>query len=263
VAGAGEFSLRRRCMDERRFSTNRAARAGPSFAAPGLWVPAGSPGHLLTAEERAFLAVIATIARYKKKEEIYREGADADAVYNIVSGVVKSYNTSPDQYQHIVGFLFPGDLFGLVENGKYVNSAAAVTPVTLHRMPTVALESRMRRNPTLDFQVISKLCHELRATQRHAFILTRRRATTRLALFLEMLETQQEATHGASMDEVYLPMSRIDIGDYLGISPEAVSRSLRELVSLGAITLRDHRHLKISDRTQLALVVSEAAVPLV
>jgi CRP-like cAMP-binding protein len=245
----------------RQSTNNRSARAGPSFTAPGLWIPVENPGHLLTAEERAFLATIATIVRYKKKEEIYREGADADAVYNIVSGVVKSYRTLPNQEQHIVGFLFPGDLFGLVENGKYVNSAAAVTPVTLHRIPPVALESRLRRSPTLDFQVISKLCHELRATQRHAFILSRHRATTKVAVFLEMLETQQAGPDNVSLEEIYLPMSRIDMGDYLGISPETVSRSLRKLVSLGAITLRDHRHIKITNRTQLAAVVSETLTP--
>jgi hypothetical protein len=45
-----------------------------------------------------------------------------------------------------------------------------------------------------------------------------------------MLETQQEATHGASMDEVYLRMSRIDIGDYLGISPEGADHCASSLV---------------------------------
>ena len=243
-------------MNNRQSTNNRSARAGPSFTAPGLWVPVENPGLLLTAEERASLAAIATIVHYKKREEIYAEGADAHAAYNIVSGVVKSYRTLPNRKQYIVGFLFLGDLFGLVENGKYVNSAAAVTPVTLHRMPTVAVDSRLRGNPTLDFQVIAKLCQELRAAQRRAFILSRQRASTKLALFLETLETQQAGPDGASMEEVYLPMSRIDIGAYLGISPEAVSRALRELASLGAITLRDRRHIKITNRTQLARAIA-------
>jgi predicted transcriptional regulator len=52
-------------------------------------------------------------------------------------------------------------------------------------------------------------------------------------------------------------MTRSDIAAYVGISPEAVSRSFRDLVSRGAITFRDRRHLKIIDRAQLEAVIAE------
>ena len=70
-----------------------------------------------------------------------------------------------------------------------------------------------------------------------------------------MLETHQ-AARGQSTGEVYLPMTRSDIGAYVAISPEAVSRSLRDLISRGAITFRDRRHVKIIDRAQLEAVIS-------
>jgi CRP-like cAMP-binding protein len=227
---------------------------GPSIVVPALWTSGAA--YPLNAEERALLAVIATVVRFRKGERIYKAGDRADAVFNIISGVVKSCSESPDKKQHIVGFLFADDLVGLAESGQYVNSAEAVTAVTLYRIPTRALEARLRRHPNLDFQIIAKLCHELRETQRHAFILSRQRAVAKIGLFIQMLETQQAAREQIT-GEVYLPMTRSDIASYVGISPEAASRSFRDLVVHGAITFRDRRHVKIIDRAQLEAVITE------
>ncbi len=61
----------------------------------------------------------------------------ADAVFNIIGGVVKAYRTLPDETESISAFLFVDDLFGLVQEGKYANSAKAVTAVTAYRLPVV------------------------------------------------------------------------------------------------------------------------------
>lgn len=235
-------------------NTDDPAREGPSIVVPILWTSGTS--NTLSAEEQALLAVIATVVRYKKGEKIYEEGGRAEAVFNLIAGVVKSYRKLPDGRQHIVGFLFPRDLVGLAENGKYVNSVEAVTAVSLYRIPTSALETRLRRHPNLDFQVIAKLCHDLRETQRHAFLLSKQHAIAKVGLFIQMLETSQ-AAQGQITGEVYLPMTRSDIGAYAGVSPEAVSRSFRDLVLHGAITFRDRRHVKITDRAQLEAAVAE------
>jgi len=233
---------------------------GPSIIVPDLWFPGEKPGHPLTDDERALLAVIATVSRYKKGETIYREGEQAAAVFNIITGVVKSFKTLPDNEQYIVGFLFPKDLVGLAEYGRYVNSAEAVTPVSLYRIPTTALETRLRQNAKLDFEVIGKLCHDLREAQHHAFLLSKHRAIAKVGLFVQFLETL-EATQREFTEEIYLPMTRSDIGAYLGMSPEAVSRSFRELASRGAIALRNRRHLKIIDRALLEASIAENREP--
>jgi CRP-like cAMP-binding protein len=235
---------------------------GPSVAATALWGSSqGKRGQLLTEDERAQLSVIASIVRFKKGMQIYREAAKADAVFNIVSGVVKAYRTLSDGSEHITAFLFADDLFGLPEEGRYSNSAKTVTPVTAYRVPVAALESRLRRDAALDFQVIAKLCHELREAQRHAILLGRRNALARVAMFLQLLEQHQEA-RGESTHELYLPMSRSDVADYVGMSLEAVSRSFRTLASRGVISVKGRRHLKLVDRPQFeALVLGSAAKP--
>lgn len=228
---------------------------GPTIMVPALWRSGENSGRPLTAEEQALLAVISTVVRFSRGERIYAEGGRADTVFNIITGVVKSYRTLPDGGQHIVSFLFADDLIGLAQNGVYVNSAEAVTAGTLYRIPTAALEARLRNYPDLDFQVISKLCHELREAQRHAVLLSEQHAVAKAGLFLQMLETHQ-AVRGESMGEVYLQMTRRDIAAYVGITPEAVTRSLRDLVSRGAIAFRDRRHVQIINRARLEAAIS-------
>jgi len=223
---------------------------------PALWASGENSGCPLTAEEQALLAVISTVVRFRRGEQIYAEGDRADAVFNIITGVVKSCKTLPDGRQHIAGFLFADDLIGLAQNGVYVNSAEAVTTATLYRIPRAPLEARLRNYPDLDFQVISKLCHELREAQRHAVLLSEQHAIAKVGLSLQMLETHQ-AARGESMGEVYLQMTRRDVAAYVGITPETVTRSLRDLVNRGAITFRDRRHVQIINRARLEAAISD------
>jgi len=230
---------------------------GPVVRGVDPWAP--SPGkmrQLLSEEERVRLAVLASIARFNKGEEIYREGQHADAVFNVITGVVKAYKTAPDGSEHIAAFLFPDDIFGLAEEGSYTNSAKAITPLALYRFPMSALRSRLAKDADLEFHLICKLIHELRETQRHAFLLARRRALSRVVMFLQLLESLQVA-RGERTAEIYLPMNRSEIGEYLGMSLEAVSRAFRGLTTRGIIESRDRHHLKIADRSTFDKIAAD------
>jgi CRP/FNR family transcriptional regulator len=214
---------------------------------------------LLSEEERARLAVLASIVRLNKGEEIYREGQPADAVFNIITGVVKAYKTAPDGSEHITAFLFPDDMFGLSEEGKYTNSTKALTPLALYRFPVPDLRRRLAKDADLEFHVICKLIHELRETQRHAFLLARRRALSKVAMFLQLLENLQ-AARGERTAEIYLPMNRSDIGEYVGMSLEAVSRAFQGLTARGIIKSRDRQHLKIADRSKFDKIAADMSI---
>jgi len=150
---------------------------GPAIRAIDPWAPlTGKMRQLLSEEERARLAVISSIVRFKKGAEIYREGHHAVAISNIISGVVKAYKTASDRSEYITAFLFADDLLGLSEEGRYTNSTKAITLVTAFKIPVSALRSRLSKDASLEFHVICKLCQELRQAQRHAFLLARRRA---------------------------------------------------------------------------------------
>ena len=236
-------------------------RKGPSILGVDPWVPgtprSGARHQLLSEEERSRLAVIASIVRFKKGEDIYDTGGRADAIFNIISGVVKSY--SGNSGDRIVAFLFPNDLFGLSEEGVYTNTARALTPVTAYRLPISALRSRLSRDALLEYHVICKLCEELRQAQRHAFLLGERRADARLATFLQMLE-QLQAASGDTASEIYVPMDRSDIGEYVGLSLAAVSRTFGSLVRHNVIKFRNRRHVKITDRAAFDRMVASGIV---
>jgi len=119
--------------------------------------------------------------------------------------------------------------------------------VTAYRLPVTTLRSRLSKDAELEFHVICKLCQELRQAQRHAFLLSEKRAVTKLAMFLQLMEQLQTAK-GQQITEVYLPMDRSDIGNYIGMTLAAVSRAFRALTTRGVIRPRDRGHVRIVDR---------------
>lgn len=234
----------------------RATR-GPSISAiPFRETSNGGFVPLLGERERSLLAHIASTAHFGRGVMIYREGDPADFVYNIVEGVVKTFRTLPDGARHIAGFHFDDDLIGLAEEGAYVNQAEAVTPVAAYRLPLAALDNLVRSDPSLDFNLLLKLSHELREAQRHALILVRRDAVGKVAMFIEMLR-RQETARGSAATEIFLPITRSDIADYVGITLATVSRSFRWLTSNNIVRFSDRRHLEILDQTRFDALAAD------
>lgn len=226
------------------------APGGPAPAVRALdpWTPSDGRMHqLLSDDERARLAALATVVRFKKGEVIYREGDPADAVFNIITGVVAAYRKAPDGAEHMVAFLVADDLFGLSAERRYTNSAKAIAPLTVYRLPVTALRRHLMKDAKLEFHVICKLSQELRQAQRHAFLLSQRRAITKLAMFLRLTE-QLQIAKGEKTAEIYLPMDRSDISEYIGMTLAAVSRAFRSLTLRGIIRVRNRSHVKIVDR---------------
>jgi CRP-like cAMP-binding protein len=221
---------------------------GPSIFAVDPWTP-GNPHarhQLLSDDERALLAKISSIVRFKKGEVIYEEGDAAEAAFNIVSGVVSTYRALAEG-DHITSFAYQGDLFGLSEQGQYSNAARAATAVVAYKIPLPALRRLMHSRADLDVDLIVKLCEGLRSAQRHALLLAERRAPKKLAMFLELQEHLQIAK-GEPASEIYLPMDRSSIAAYLGLTLAALSRAFRTLTLKQIISSRDRHHVRILDR---------------
>ena len=239
-----------------------SGQSGPLILTVDPWVrgdrPKGQMHQVLSDEERAKLATIASVVRFKKGAEIYRNGQQARALFNIISGVVKVY-MGDGSTDHIAAFLFPGDLFGLSEEGNYTNSVEAVTPVTAYQLPTSALRGRLSKDAILEYHLICKLCQDLRYSQRHAFLVAQRHADWKIAMFLQMLE-QLQVARGEDTSEIRIPMDRSDIGEYVGMSLSAVSRSFASLASRGIIKSKNRHYLKIADRDAFEKIVASRRV---
>lgn len=234
---------------------------GPAIRAFDPWTPSGGRMHqLLTDDERARLAVMSTIVRFRKGEIIYQEGDRADAVFNLITGVVKAYKKAHDGSEHVVAFLLAGDLFGLAAEGLYTNSTRALAAVTAYRLPATALRRRFTKDAELDFHLMCKLCEELRQAQRHAFLLSQRSAVTKLAMFLQLIE-QLQIAKGEPADEIHLPMGRSDIAEYIGVTLSALSRAFRTLTTRGIIRARDRHHVRIVDRSDFENIAGDPPQP--
>ena len=132
--------------------------------------------------------------------------------------------------------------------------------MTAYRLPVTTLRSRLSKDAELGFHVICKLCQELRQAQRHAFLLSKKRAVTKLAMFLQLVE-QLQIAKGQQIAEIYLPMGRSDIGNYVGMTLAAVSRAFRALTTRGVIKLRGRRHVRIVDCDAFEKIAHDPPAP--
>jgi len=203
---------------------------------------------LLTVKQRRQLAALATRQRLPPRTVVFHEGDALSWVFIDGDGVLKSFRELPSGKRRIVAFLFPDDLFGLAENGRYVNTVRTVTGATVFRIPYQTLAAALQRDPELEFQFLSKVTHELRATQRQTLVLGRRDAAGRLAMFLIMLERNMPQPRRAGRIPVL--MSRTDIAEYLGLSLEAVSRATRDLARKGIVEFEGSHSVRVLDRNR-------------
>ena len=219
-----------------------------------VWPNAGSTA-LLTLAQRRRVSEIATRVEVRSRSMIFRSGQDADSVFIVASGVVKAAQDLPSGKRLVVAFWFARDLFGLAENGRYVNTTIAVTPVTMYRVPLEALRAVLLEDSYLQFQFLAKITYELRESLRQKLLLVRRDAAGRVAMFFNQL-AKQAAEEDARPNEIAVPMSRSDIASYLGLTLEAVSRATRVLTEEGVLEIPDRRVVRIRDRRRFDQIVA-------
>lgn len=164
------------------------------------------------------------------------EGDAANFAYNVVSGMMKLYKGLADGRLQIVGFLLPGDFLGLPSRGRYVYSAEAILRTQICTFPSGTLQGVFDGNPGLEKRLLSIINDDLALAQDHMLLLGRRRAEERIACFLRALLARYQRV-GLPTHPLHLPMGRVDIADYLGLTIETVSRSFSKLRKDGVIAL--------------------------
>ena len=214
---------------------------------------AGGARLQLTRMQRQRLAAVATRLELKPRTIVYRSGDPADSVFINGGGVVISFKETRSGKRRVAGFRFYSDIFGLAENHKYVNTTRAITPVTLYRFPVDVLAAVLRQDAELEFQFLCKLVDELRQAQRKSIIVARRDAGARIAMFVDLLRDLTDPP--AEGDVIAIPMSRSDIGDFLNLTLESVSRACGRL-SRDRILAFEKRGVRIVDRARFDELVS-------
>lgn len=240
------------------FDYDRASRLSPAVARarrdPSPCSACAVRGMTICApldqNEQALMAGLMTSVELQAGEPLFDEGEDAGNVYNITAGTLKVYKLLPDGRRQVTGFLYAGDFLGLATQDTYAFSAEAVTPSRLCRFPRQKLEDLMQRVPKIEQRLLSIASNELAAAQEQMLLLGRKTAREKIASFLLMLAKRAEQ-RGQQNDPVLVPMSRTDIGDYLGLTTETVSRTFTQLKQDGIISLQPNHQVKLARREEL------------
>ena len=186
----------------------------------------------------------------KPNEMLFWEGDPADHVFEITSGCLRLYKLMPDGRRAITGFMFAGEILGVSFRDRYLFTAEAVTDVKLRRYARSQMESNLARMPGLSRELLAVACDELSAAQDQMLLLARKTAQERIASFL-ITVAKRMSPGAAPTKEIELPMARLDMADFLGLTIETVSRVLSKLKADGVIALPTSHHVVIAKLASL------------
>ena len=182
---------------------------------------------------------------FARNAEIYGENEPAEYLYKLVSGSVRTSKILNDGRRQIGAFYLPGDTFGLEVGGEHALAAEAITDAKVIVVKQSAVEALAARDSEVARQLRTMTGRELQRMQHHILLLIRS-AKERVAGFLLEMAARVKCN-----DEIELPMSRQDIADYLGLTIETVSRTLRILENSAAIALPNSRRVVLRNHRAL------------
>ena len=200
---------------------------------PDLWTPlaegSGQNSHCLstglTESEMRRLDSIVVRRRVAKGDTLYRMGDRFANLYTIRYGHFKTHQVSANGTDQIIDFPMSGDLLGMdaIDTEQHQCHAVALEDGEINAIPFVRLTALFSEMPLLLRHFNRVMSREITREQTSMLLLGSMRAEQRLASFLMDLSTRYSA-RGYSAHRFQLRMSRRDIGDYLGLTIESVSR---------------------------------------
>ncbi|HYR05864.1 MAG TPA: fumarate/nitrate reduction transcriptional regulator Fnr [Gallionella sp.] len=194
---------------------------------------------------------------FKRGEMLYRIGEAFTNIYAIRSGSVKTYISTDDGRLQITGFHVPGELLGLnaIDERRYNCEAMALETTSVCEISVECFEDLAQQIPSVHYQMLRMMSKEIKHNQELMLLLGKKNAEERLATYLLSL-SRRFAMRNYSPTQFNLSMSRGDIGNYLGIAEETVSRIFTRFQEEGAITI-DRRHIVLHDFKRLCAIARE------
>lgn len=188
----------------------------------------------------------------KKGEMLYRHGDSLRALYAIRSGSLKTTGLIEDGRAQVTGFYLPGELLGMdaINTDQHPCSAEALEASEVCDIPFTALEDLAQKIPGLQHQLLRIMSREIVRDGDMLMMLGRMSAEERLASCL-MSFSRRLARLGDTAVDFKLSMSRQDLGDYLGLALETVSRLLSRFQEDGLISVHG-RQIVLRDTNRLS-----------
>jgi len=166
----------------------------------------------------------------QRNKTVFEAGDKFSSLYTVRSGAVKTFSVDREGDEHVIGFYLPGEMFGLdaINSGHHISSAKALETTAVCEIPFNRLEELSRRIPSMQSHMYRLLSHEISEDQQLQLLLGKKTAEERIGSFLLGLSSRYRQRH-LSPTSFRLPMARTDIGNYLGLAVETVSRIFTRL----------------------------------
>jgi CRP/FNR family transcriptional regulator len=220
-----------------------------------LCLPAG-----LAPEELARVDHLVKLRRrIKRGDYLHRAGAPLESLFAVRSGFLKSCVVYEDGREQVTAFHMMGEVVGLdaISQEKHTCDTIALEDSELCEIPFARLEELTRDIASLQRHFHRLMSREIVRDHGVMLLLGSMRAEERLASFLISL-SQRFATRGYSAQEFHLRMTREEIGSYLGLTLETVSRGLSHFHDDGLIEV-NNRHIRITDVARLRSLIGQSA----
>jgi len=188
----------------------------------------------------------------QKGQEIFKAGQEMKCLYAIRSGTLKSYTITEQGDEQITAFHLAGDLIGFdgISDGTHPSFAQALETAMICEIPYDTLDNLSTTMPKLRQQILRLMSTEIVGDQNMILLLSKKNAEERLASFIHNLSTRF-SERGFSPREFRLSMTRGDIGNYLGLTVETISRLLGRFQKSEMIAVKG-KYISILNEESLA-----------
>ena len=161
----------------------------------------------------------------QKGDYVYRAGDPFRSVYAVRSGAIKGFSVNDEGVEQVTGFYLPGEIFGMdgIGHPNHINSAIALETSAICEIPFSRMEDLSMQIPSLQRHFFTLMSREITNDQQLITMLSKNSAEERVATLLTSISARN-ARRNLSGSRFRLPMSRADIGNYLGLTVETVSR---------------------------------------
>ncbi|MGQ7793321.1 helix-turn-helix domain-containing protein [Faunimonas sp. B44] len=193
-------------------------------------------------------------------EALVWQGDAADDVFEIVEGAMRICRILPDGRRAILRFVFAGEVIGLTEGEEFSFTAEAITTVAVRRMRRSRFEAAVDADPALRREHVALICQELTAAQEQMVLLGRKSAEERVASFLVAM-MRRAGLDDRSCAAFDLPMTRLDMADYLGLTIETVSRIMSKLSRSGVIAAQGRHQIRGRNAAGLLAIAADESAP--
>ena len=192
----------------------------------------------------------------KKGEYLYRTGEEFKGLYAIQSGTLKTMGLTVEGKEQITGFHLMGELVGMdaVDINQHPCNAIALEATDVCLLPFEKLEELAQQVPKLMHEIARIMSREILREENALIMLGSTSAEQRLARFLLNLHKRQIA-RGGDENVLKLQMTRQDIGNYLGLAFETVSRHLNHFQDDGLLEI-ENRKLTLLNHSALDSLAS-------